>query len=457
MNQKTTEPASFRDPDGYVFYSDGGVYRFVGQACLGNFQKLCNSGLYDKLVQAGQLIPSEKCDNHADDNGIIVRSEKIDFISYPYQWCFSQYQDAALLTLDIMKTALKHDMWLKDASAYNVQFHKSKPIFIDTLSFEKYPEGSPWVAYRQFCQHFLAPLLLMSKVDIRLNGLMQNHIDGIPLDLASKLLPFRQRLSPFIFVHIFLHAHFQKKHGKQGQEVNTKVTHLSRQRLQNILLSLRSTVASLRLPKIKTEWGDYYEGTNYSDSSFEEKKKIVTAFLNKIPHRRVCDLGANTGEFSRLEQLKASTVIACDVDGLAVEKNYCYNRKENIENILPLLLDLTNPTPAIGWSNQERRSFLQRCKADTSLALALIHHLAISNNVPLTNCAELFASLTKYLIIEFVPKEDSQVQKLLSTRPDIFPDYHKEGFEKAFVGYFNIIDKKDVDDSCRTIYVMEKT
>jgi len=456
MKQKITEPASFRDPDGYVFYADGGVFRFVGQSALGDFQKLYASGLHDQLVQARQLIPSEKCDGYAENNGIILRSEKIDFISYPYQWCFSQYQDAALLTLDIMETALKHDMWLKDASAYNVQFHKGKPVFIDTLSFEKYPEGTPWVAYRQFCQHFLAPLLLMSKVDLRLNSLMQNHIDGIPLDLASKLLPLKLRLSPLISVHIFLHARFQKKYEKQGKTAKKKIPRLSRQGLLNTLLSLRSSVASLRLPRVKTEWGDYYGETNYSNSSFDEKKNIVTEFLKKIPHHRVCDLGANTGEFSRLDQLKRSTVIACDIDGLAVEKNYCYNRDKNIKNILPLLLDLTNPAPAIGWANQERRSFLQRCCADTILALALIHHLAISNNVPLGNCAEMFASLTSHMIIEFVPKEDSQVQRLLATRPDIFPDYQKEGFEKAFAEYFKIIDKKDVKDSYRTIYVMEK-
>ena len=450
------EPGSFRDPNGYVFYREGEVFRYISRSGLNDLNLLISSGLYENLVHAGKLIEFEKCGNADIENGIFVRAEKIEFISYPYQWCFNLYKDAALLTLDIMKAALRYDMWLKDASAYNIQHNNGRLVLIDILSFEKYPEGKPWIAYRQFCQHFLVPLLLMAKVDIRMNNLMQLYLDGIPLDLAVKLLPFKTMFSPLYAIHIYLHARYQKKYEKHTCGSKLRKSKLSRKGLENMLNSLISAVSVLKIKNVMTEWSDYYTSTNYSDIAFSEKKMIISKFLDKISPKRVCDMGANNGEFSRLEELQFTSIIACDVDSMAVDKNYCHNRSKNIKNVLPLQLDITNPSPAIGWMNEERHSFLEQCEFDLILALALIHHLVIANNVPLKSCASFFAPITEYLIIEFIPKADSQVQILLKSRKDIFTDYTESAFESSFKEYFNIINKRMIQNSTRSIYLMKK-
>lgn len=383
----------------------------------------------------------------------IIQPERVPFISYPYEWSFSQLKDAALATLSIQRRALKAGMSLKDASAYNIQFVRGKATLIDTLSFEIYKEGQPWVAYRQFCQHFLAPLALMALRDVRLNQLLRVYIDGVPLDLASKLLPFSTRLKFGLLTHIHLHAGAQKKYS--GAEVKTRAGPMSRQALTGLIESLDSAVRNLNWNPGGTEWGNYYDITNYSDAAFEHKKELVGQWSKKVKPGLVWDLGANNGVFSRLAGEAGAYVIASDIDPAAVEQNYRQIKAEKEENLLPLLLDLTNPSPFLGWANQERDSFGARGPADMVLALALVHHLAISNNVPLPQLADFLASLGKWLVIEFVPKADSQVQKLLVSREDIFPSYTREGFEAAFQQKFKICEAINVHESERVLYLME--
>lgn len=455
---QSIENASFRDPSGYVFYENDKVYRFIHSSYRKDFELLIQSGLYDALRKDRKLIAIEETDISSPSGGTIIQVEKVEFISYPYEWCFSQYQEAALLTLDLMERALEFDIWLKDASAYNIQFHNGNPVLIDLFSFEQYPEGSPWVAYRQFCQHFLSPLLLMSKVDMGLGSMMKNYIDGIPLDITSKLLPFRCKLSPQINMHIFMQAKYQKKYEDYGRKTeidkNKSVSILTRNRLKNLISSLKDVVTSLSLAGENSEWANYYDDTNYSKDSLYEKKDIIERFAEKISPQSMCDFGANKGEFSRIKNVDLKNIISCDIDYIAVDKNYRINKEKGLHHILPLRIDLTNPSPAIGWANVERKSFIDRCDVDLGLALALIHHLAISNNVPLENCASLFASMTQYLVIEWVPKEDSQVQRLLATREDIFDKYNQTEFENEFSKYFKILEKKQVTGSKRVIYLM---
>src|SRR3989344_836563 len=208
--------ASFRDPSGFVFSKNGVIYRQVNKEYAANYDRLMQSGLYQELVSKNLLIPHEEVRGEklpaAAHN--IIRPEQVPFISYPYEWCFSELKDAALLTLKIQRIALRSGMCLKDASAYNVQFKNGKPILIDTLSFETYRSGAPWVAYRQFCEHFLVPLALMSRSEIRLGGLMRVYPNGIPLDLASKLLPWRSWFSPALFFHLHLHSKSQRKYAE---------------------------------------------------------------------------------------------------------------------------------------------------------------------------------------------------------------------------------------------------
>jgi len=359
-----------------------------------------------------------------------------------------------LMTLRIQKIALEHGMMLKDSSAYNIQFKNGNPVLIDTLSFEIYMEGKPWAAYRQFCQHFLAPLALMSFTDIRLNQLLKCFLDGIPLDLASRLLPFKTKLRFPLLMHIHLHAKAQKKYEHKGSASGN--IQIKRSNLIALTDSLIAVVNKQVHKKQDTEWGKYYTFTNYSDGAFNHKKEVIAGFLKNTDTRTLWDLGANTGEFTQVASQSGIDCIAFDFDPLAIETYYNHLKQEKITNVLPLIMDLTNPTPSIGWSGEERMSFSERPHPDTILALALIHHLAIPNNLPLKRVAEFLSELCQHLVIEFVPKTDSQVKKLLESRRDVFTGYNEENFEKEFSVFFTIIARERIRDSVRVLYLMKK-
>lgn len=450
--------ASFRDPGGFLFSRGGILYRQVNHAYADDFSRLIESGLYEKLVKAGLLVAHTEVEETPADASLafkIIRPERVPFISYPYEWSFSQLKDAALASLSIQKRALKAGMTLKDASAYNIQFANGRPVLIDTLSFEIYQEGKPWDAYRQFCQHFLAPLALMSHVDIRLGQLLRVYIDGIPLDLASRLLPFSTRLNFGLLTHIHIHASAQTRYSDVDVRAMSPKGGMSKNAFTGLIESLEGAVKKLTWRPTGTEWGNYYEITNYSNSAFDHKKEIISGWLKDIVPVSVWDLGANNGEFSRLASAAGIPTVAWDIDPSAVEQDYLRIKTEKEQNLLPLILDLTNPSPALGWANEERDSFGQRGPVDAIFALAIIHHLAISNNVPLARLADFFAGLCRWLVIEWVPKSDSQVQKLLRTRKDIFDGYTRDGFESAFGTRFHIRETMDVRESERRLYLLE--
>lgn len=447
--------ASFRDPSGYVFEENNEIYRTVNYSYKEDYDSLMKSGLYDSLVKKGYLIPHEEINEHKfKDIYKVLKPVKIPFISYPYEWSFSQLKDAALLTLKVQYLALKYGMILKDASAYNVQFLDGKPVFIDTLSFEIYKEGQSWNGYKQFCQHFLAPLLLMSYKDLRLNQLLKTNIDGIPLDLLNSILPISAKLVPSIFFNVCVQAKLQKDCEKKDIDYKKK-SHITKQQLVLINTKLQDLVNSLKFPLKDSEWGDYYTFTNYDCKAFESKKLIINSYIDRVHPKTLWDFGANNGLFTRLASSKGIESVAFDIDPIACEKNYNMIKKNSEKFLLPVLFDLTNPSPAIGWANKERTQISHRQKPDLIMGLALIHHIAISNNVPLESIAKYFSALSEYMILEFVPKEDSQVQKLLATREDIFPDYHVEGFERAFSKYYNIIEKQAVVNSKRILYLLK--
>lgn len=450
-------PSSFRDPAAVVFRRDGILYRGIRAAGLPHYERLMSSGLYAELVAENLLIPHEEASLSPDDIEAferVIRPEAVPFVSYPYEWSFSQLQDAALATLEIHKRALSHKMSLVDASAFNIQFLKGRPVLIDTLSLRREQEGEPWPAYRQYCQHFLAPLALMSLRDVRLSQLLRACLDGIPLDLAASLLPLRSKMRPALLLHIFLHARSQKRY--EGRAVRAPRGKVSRHALLGLVDSLGSATRKLCWRSPKTEWADYYRDTNYTSEGAAEKRTAVERFVAEAQPRTVWDFGGNIGTFSRVAATFGATAISFDVDPACVERNYLLVRDQREQNILPLLLDLTNPSPALGWENAERMTLFERGPADAVLALAIIHHLAIGNNVPLGKAAAFFARSGRHLLIEFVPKSDSQVKRLLVTREDIFEAYTREEFERVFGRYFDIRRRVPIAGSERALYFMEK-
>ncbi len=449
--------ASFRDPSGYVFTHDGELYRTVTEGFADHYDQMANSGLVGDLTERGWLVRHEEVDPRTvgmSDVYRVLKPERIPFISYPWEWCFSQLRDAALLTLDIAWAALEHDMVLKDASAFNVQFVGSRPVFIDTLSFQSYVEGEPWPAYRQFCQHFLAPLELRSRVHPALAKLSQVNLDGVPLDLASTLLPRRTLFSPSVALHIHAHSRAQEHYSDSGGEA--RKAKVSQRSLFALLDSLRSAVRRTRWAPVGTTWADYYSQNNYVDEAMSCKVDQVSSFLDRVAPASVWDLGANDGRFSRMASERGAYTVAFDMDPAAVEKAYRQGCASGDCRILPLVMDLMNPTPQLGWNLEERESFLERGSPDVVLALALVHHLAIAQNVPLPRIAEFFAGLSDRLVIEFVPKSDSQVQRMLASRTDIFSDYDQAGFERAFSRYFHVESAAPVSKCDRVLYFMRR-
>lgn len=460
MQESGRLAASFRDPSGFVYRDSEGVLLRQVNAIYGpHYEQLMNSGLYAKLVSQRMLVSHEEVSldrAHAPDAVKVLKPAPIPFISYPYEWCAGQLRDAALLTLKIQSIAMTHGMSLKDASAYNIQFQGARPVFIDTLSFETYVEGKPWIAYGQFCRHFLAPLALMHYGEPSIARLMRGFIDGIPLPLAARALPWKSKLKPGLFMHLHLLARAERAQVGEGSTTGggAKAVRVSRQGLLGILDNLRATIGGLGQRSDKTTWGDYYAHTNYSEAGARAKEALVREYLDCIAPVTVWDLGANTGVYSVLAAERGGMTVAMDLDYGAVEALY-QREKSTPKGVLPLVIDLSNPSPALGWAHEERASLLQRGPAECAMALALIHHLCIGNNVPLGQAAAFFAQTCRHLIIEFVPKEDSMVERMLVTREDIFSDYSREGFEAAFGEYFSIESQSPVADTRRTLYRMK--
>lgn len=456
--------ASFRDPSGYLYEGENEVFRTIRTGYGEEWNYLVSRGLLEKAAALGLIpfreLPREQWPNAlpGEDAGVarVVASPKLPFVSWPCEWSFSQLKDAALLTLDLHLLALEHGCILKDASAYNVQFLDSKPLFIDLLSFERWRDGQPWQAYGQFCSHFLAPLALMAYRDLRFGLLSRQWLDGIPLDLANKLLPAKCRLNPGLCMHLYLHAFMRQKHGATGETAaKNKSCTLRIGQLKDIAESLRRLVASIRLKEQSSEWDTYYTDTNYSPKAREAKLNAIRNFSGS--GKLALDLGANLGDFSALLAQHFDLVLATDYDALTVERHYL---AEHPANVLPLILDISQPTPAFGWRCRERASFKERCQADLVMALALCHHLTFTFGIPFSGIAESFAELLREggrAIVEFVPKEDSQVQRLLSARDDIFTDYDRDHFISAFLNSgFSLAATLPLPESGREILLFEK-
>lgn len=455
MDKIQKHPASYRDPSGFVFLYEGKYYRQVNQCFKHDYILLKESGLYDRLVKEKKLIPHIELDedlNQSPEWHCTLLPEQIRFPSWPYEWCFGQLKDAALLTLNILKEAIQHGMILKDATPFNIQFKNGRPVFIDTLSFEKYDVAQPWIAYRQFTESFIVPLLLCVYRSPEMLKLLQVYPDGIPLSLASKWLPLRSRFNFNVFLHIFL----QNRIAQKSNRTSATQPAFSRTKLLNIVNNLSSFVSGMQLKKVKTTWNHYYDETVLDEKYVNDKLSIVTAWLKEIPVKTLLDTGTNTGLFAKAAATHAETVIAIDSDTDCIDSLYKHCKQTGNTNILPLLIDICQPTPSTGWRNKERISFLSRCGVDMVLALAIIHHLVIGKNVPLQQVAETLSSLTEYLIIEFVPKEDEKVKRMILHRKDIFPYYTVKAFEDTFSSFFEVLHKVRVGDTERLLFLMKK-
>ena len=450
MPDITIHPASFRDPSGFVFQWNKTYYRQVNKSYAANYHLLMGSGLYDHLVKKNLLIAHSETEEIIAEPGNWYKTLKpyqIPFITYPYEWCFSQLKDAALLTIGILKESLEYGMIIKDATPYNVQFIGNQPVFIDTLSFERYDENNAWVAYRQFCNMFLFPLYLEHYLKTDIQKTLVVYPDGIPVDITSKLLPLKSRTSVGVWLHVYLQNTVTRNARARKDEQK-----FSRKKLLNLVNHLETTINNLKSRNSTSVWKNYYAETIISKNYLEEKERLFRKMTANLEANVVIDLGANDGYFSKILAGKGVQVIAVDNDSRSICDLY---ESEN-KNILGVVMDVANPSPATGFGNSERPDFFERIKADAVIALALVHHLVIGRNISLEVLASWFGKISKQLVIEFVPREDEKVQQMLTSRKDVFGTYTKSDFESVFNRYFSVKHQETVPGTHRTIYLMEK-
>lgn len=460
------DPGSFRDPSGFVYSRGERLFRQINKSFGQRWDDVTSSGLLPTLQAGGLLIAHADAGVESafspDEAHAVIEPELLPLISYPYEWSFGALKDAALLTLEAQAVAARSGFTLRDASAYNVQFRDGAPILIDTLSFERALPDSPWLGYRQFCEHFLTPLALMAYRDIRCGLMLREFIDGIPVDFAAKLLPGRTRLNLGLVSHVHAHAGAQRRQraesgaGRAGGGRAGAGPRMSALKQAALIDNLRRTIDGLRWRPAGTAWADYADNTSYDPTAAEGKDALVRRYLQAAGGKVVWDLGANTGRFSKIASDLGRAVIAWDADPAATEQHYRAVRRSGQRSILPLLVDLANPSPGLGWAHKERRPFLERTDADAVLALALVHHLAIGRNIRFEMIAELFAQLGPALIVEYIPESDPMVQRLLGGRRDASPYPSIGGFRDVFATLFEIVDDEQIAGSERRLLRMAR-
>lgn len=451
----TRHPASFKDPSGFVFFHEGTVYRQVNQHYAGQYNQLLTSGLYQLLTSKSYLLPHSEIDQNlttSSDWHKTLLPEHIPFISYPYEWCFDQLKDAALLTLAVLRSSIGHGMILKDATPLNIQFIKGHAVFIDTLSFDTYDPTQPWVAYRQFCECFLFPLYLEFYLKVDIQKIMAMYLDGIPVEITSKLLPIKSGFNLGVWLHVYLQNSI-----RSNDKTKESTSVFDKKKMINLVNHLESIIHRFTSAKAtKSAWSHYYEETILGQEYLKQKERLFIEMIDDLDTEIALDIGGNDGYFSKILSNKGMRVVTIDTDSQSISNLYQYTKKSNDTNILPLCVDVTNPSPALGFDHRERLPFEKRIKPDLVLALALIHHLVITKNLPLEMIAKYFHSLTEYLIIEFVPKNDEKVREMLSNRKDVFIEYTQSHFESVFQYYFSIAKKQQIKGTDRYMYLMAK-
>jgi hypothetical protein len=446
--------SSFRDPSGYVYEDGNHIRRVIKPIYFRQYQALSGE-FYQKLFSKKYLIPHAEISK--SDINIIIQPEKIPFVSYPYEWSFPQYKHAAQLTLKMQMFCLENGFSLKDASAFNVTFHNGKPIFIDTLSFDFYHQDEPWKAYKQFIMHFLGPLVLSSYFGLDFLKSLATDIDGIPLKRLSKLLPFKSRFSPTLWTNIHLPAKYEGKYAASG---TAKAAKLSKSSQMKLLQSLYDFISELKAVE-NTEWDDYYNQTNYNDEAYQAKKSFIKEWVDTLQGKRVIDIGGNDGTFAREFASEAQFIIVADVDANAVGQNYRRVIENKEKNILPVVADILNPAAGYGFNNRERFSFIERVQAmqlSGCMALAVIHHITLSGNIPFDMSAKFFSKMAPSLLIEFPTRNDSWVQYLLESKRDFkdhFGFYNEVNFQREYSKFYQIEKKFAIPDSERILYSLK--
>lgn len=462
MNAAIPDGGSFRDPSGHVYDINGEILRTVTRRAASHYDFVRSTGLLESLAERGLVVESEEVDSDAFPmEGIhkVLRHPRLTFVSHPYEWSFPLLKAAALLHLDIQIEALQKDVVLSDASAYNVQFDGTRPVFIDVLSFRRYTAGEFWSGHRQFCEQFLNPLLLRALFGVPHNAWFRGSLEGISAAELASLLSWKSRLSFTLQAHVLMPAKAQRRSiESQGDLTAVRRRQLPKASYRNMLVQLRQYIEGLE-PKDtgKTIWGDYDHNHTYDSAEEQAKRRFVAAFAEGAKPKLLWDIGCNTGEYSEVAlSAGAGRVVGFDFDQGALERAFARAAHKNL-SLLPLFQDAANQSPDQGWNGGERKGLAKRAKADGLLALAFEHHLAIGRNVPLPGVVDWLVGHAPQGVIEFVQKSDPTVQRMLALREDIFDSYDEAAFEAALSARARIIRAEVVSSAGRKLYWFDRS
>jgi hypothetical protein len=460
MSQLHQDSGSFRDPLSRVFVGNGEVVRAFTAVGAKDIEKVWKKPSIQNALASGELIESNLVSPSSvglNDPWVTAMTHPlIPFISYPYEWTFSMLKDAAQLQLKLTRETLADGIGLKDATPYNVQFIGSRPQFIDAGSFEKRRKGDPWYGYRQFCEMYLYPLMMQGYLGVGFQQFLRGSVNGISPDTMRKLLqasirrPRKGRLT-----HVVLHAAAQNRFADSDNNMKSDAAKagMNAQVLDATLRKLQGIVKKISLGDKKSTWSEYSERGHYIESSLDEKQKFVRDAVASAPRKQVWDIGCNDGVFSRIAAAHSDYVVAMDADPLVVDRLYNTLKAEKNEQILPLYVDLTDSGGGVGWRGQERPGVFDRGRPDIVMALAVIHHMAITFHVPLASQLDMFRDLTPELIIEMPHADDPMVRKLLTNKRDgIHDDFTLEEFERLLNERFTVKSKMLLSSGTRTIF-----
>jgi SAM-dependent methyltransferase len=463
------EPGSFRDPDSAVFHQDGRVLRGLSGRAADDWDRLSATRFFPSLTAAGQIVRTavHQGEVPASPRGApwvrVLEHERIPVVSYPYEWPFAMLRAAAVLHLEVLAAALDEGMSLKDGTAYNVQFVGSRPTFIDVGSFE--PSSGPWPGYRQFCQTMLFPLLVQAHLGTPYQPFLRGSVDGLTASDVTGMFSGLRRFRKGVLRNVTLHSVLERKVTTASETVKADLkssgfsTELAKATTKNLLKLVHGLEVAKRGSAGNDDhsvWSDYRDTCSYSDADATAKRAFVRAALAEGESRVVLDLGANDGEYSMIAAERADHVVAVDGDERVVDLLYRRLRAAGDEKVLPLVMDLTDPSGGIGWRNRERAPFLDRVRPDLTLALALVHHLTIAANVPLPEVVMWLAAFGGRTVVEFPHTDDVQVQRLLANKPaGLFDDYRRDAFETLLSERFLVHRQETLPAGTRTIYLVE--
>lgn len=456
------EPGSFRDPDSAVFTVGNTVLRGLSGPAAAHFDRLSSTSFFPRLMSSGRIVRTSQHDDEAPPSprgapwARVLEHERVPVVSYPYEWPFAMLREAAVLQLEVLRAALDEGMSLKDGTAYNVQFFGSRPTFIDVGSFE--PASGPWLGYRQFCQTMLFPLMIQAHLGVPFQPSLRGAIDGLkPSDVASMFSGLRH-FRRGVLRNVTLHSILERRVSTASEQVKTELrasgftTEMAKATTKN----LAKLVAGLEVKRRRSTWSDYRETCSYGDADAHAKREFVLSAVAAGESGLVLDLGANDGAYSRLAAELADYVVAVDSDEMVIDGLYRRLRAEGNEKILPLVMNLVDPSGGTGWRNRERAPFSERVRPDVVLALALVHHLTIAANVPLPEVVAWLRSFGGRLVVEFVHADDVQVRRLLGNKPPgLFDDYQQEAFERLLAEQFLVHEQQRLPNGTRTLYLAE--